>query len=177
MPYRLDRNKNGGGLLLYVREDISSKILHYDNNFESFFVELNFKKQKWLLSCSYNPHYQTIGTHLNNLQTHLDMFSSKYERVLFIGDFNCEVSDIALSSFCDDNKLKSLIKSPTCYKNPVNPKCIDLMLTNFPKSFINCCTLETGLSDFHKMTLSVLKITYNKLIPKIIKYRDFIRFS
>ena len=28
MPYRLDRNKNGGGLLLYVREDISSKILH-----------------------------------------------------------------------------------------------------------------------------------------------------
>ena len=51
------------------------------------------------------------------------------------------------------------------------------MLTNFPKSFINCCTLETGLSDFHKMTLSVLKITYNKLIPKIIKYRDFSRFS
>ena len=26
-PFRLDRNQNGGGLLLYVREDIPCKIL------------------------------------------------------------------------------------------------------------------------------------------------------
>ena len=25
-PYRLDRSKNGGGILLYIREDIPSKI-------------------------------------------------------------------------------------------------------------------------------------------------------
>ena len=27
IPYRLDRNSNGGGLLLYVREDIPCKFL------------------------------------------------------------------------------------------------------------------------------------------------------
>ena len=27
IPYRLDRNSNGGGLLLYVRDDIPSKFL------------------------------------------------------------------------------------------------------------------------------------------------------
>ena len=27
IPYRLDRNKNGGGLMIYVRDDIPSKTL------------------------------------------------------------------------------------------------------------------------------------------------------
>ena len=33
--------------------------------------------------------------------------------------------------------LTSLIKEPTCYKNPDNPSCIDLILTNKPFSFQN----------------------------------------
>ena len=27
MPYRLDRNRNGGGIIIYLREHIQSKIL------------------------------------------------------------------------------------------------------------------------------------------------------
>ena len=26
-PYRLDRNRNGGGVIIYIREDIPSKVL------------------------------------------------------------------------------------------------------------------------------------------------------
>ena len=40
-PYRFDRTSHGGGILLYIREDISSKILKFQpvqNNFESFFA-------------------------------------------------------------------------------------------------------------------------------------------
>ena len=33
--------------------------------------------------------------------------------------------------------------------------------------------METGLSDFHRMTVSVLKMHFRKLPPKIISYRDF----
>ena len=43
-PYRRDRTANGGGVLIYVREDIPSKELN-DHNFpddiEGIFVELN----------------------------------------------------------------------------------------------------------------------------------------
>ena len=35
--------------------------------------------------------------------------------------------------------------------------CIDLILTNLPKSFQHTQTIEIGLSDFHKLTLTVLK--------------------
>ena len=52
IPYRLDRNRNGGGVIIYVMEDLPSKILEKHNipqNFEGMFVELNFRKIKWLL--------------------------------------------------------------------------------------------------------------------------------
>ena len=56
-PFRLDRNAHGGGILLYVREDIPSKLLLVEENLiEGFFVEINLRnKKKWLLSYSYNP--------------------------------------------------------------------------------------------------------------------------
>ena len=37
-------------------------------------------------------------------------------------------------SFVKHN-LQNLVKDPTCYKNPSKPTCIDLILTNFAKSF------------------------------------------
>ena len=35
-------------------------------------------------------------------------------------------------------------------------------MTNMPKSFQNSQAIETGLPDFHKMYLTVLKVFYNK---------------
>ena len=46
-PFRLDRNQNGGGLLLYVREDIPCKILKEytpEEPIENFFVEIKLNR-------------------------------------------------------------------------------------------------------------------------------------
>ena len=45
-PYRLDRNVNSGGILLYIREDIPSKLLNTDLSTEGFFVEIRLRKKK-----------------------------------------------------------------------------------------------------------------------------------
>ena len=65
-PYRFDRNRNGGGIMLYIREDISSRLIEKKlrNNSECFFVEIILRKKKWLLCCSYNPHKNSISTHI-----------------------------------------------------------------------------------------------------------------
>ena len=44
--YRLDRNANGGGILLYIREDIPSTLLNSDMSIESFSIEINIRKKK-----------------------------------------------------------------------------------------------------------------------------------
>ena len=52
-PFRSDRDGNGGGILLFIREDIPSKLLPMNNDIEGFFVEINLRNQKkCLLSCS-----------------------------------------------------------------------------------------------------------------------------
>ena len=43
-------------------------------------------------------------------------------------------------------------------------------------NFQSSCAIETGLSDFHKMTVTVMKTTYEKLKLKIVNYRDYKNF-
>ena len=69
------------------------------------------------------------------------------------------------------------MKDLTCFKNPVKPSCIDLFLTNFPKSVLKSQTLETGLSDFHILMLPILKIHYKKQKPLVVTYKDYKNFS
>ena len=62
-PYRLDRKSKGGGIILYVREDIPSKLINsscIDHGEEYYLAELNLKKQKWLIVCNYNLHKTMI---------------------------------------------------------------------------------------------------------------------
>ena len=66
---------------------------------------------------------------------------------------------------------------PTCFKNASNPSCIDVMLTNHPSSFQNSLAIDTGLSDFHRMTVTVTKAYSPILRPKLVNYRDFKKFS
>ena len=66
---------------------------------------------------------------------------------------------------------------PTCFKNPINPLYIDEMLTNHPRSFQNSLSIDTGLSDFYRMTVTVMKAYSPKLRPKLVNYRYFKKFS
>ena len=64
-PYRIDRTCHGGGIMLYVRAYIPSKLLTTELlPMEDFDVEINLQKKKWLLCCSYNPNKNTIKSHI-----------------------------------------------------------------------------------------------------------------
>ena len=95
------------------------------NPFESFYVELNFRKKKWLLSCSYNPNNENIESHLNGLTRSIASLSLKYENIILLGDFNSCMDDSPMIGFCETYKLRNLVKHPTCLKNPENPSYID----------------------------------------------------
>ena len=56
-------------------------------------------------------------------------------------------------------------KNPTCFKNPAKPTYIDLIITNKPGMFQNAKTYETCLSDFHKLVVSIMKVSYKKRLP------------
>ena len=117
-----------------------------------------------------------IKTHLATLSNFLDLHSSKYEKMLILGDFNAGIDEPRMISFCETYNLTNLIKQPTCYKNPDNPTCIHLILTNFPRTFQSICVIETGLPDFHLTTLTIMRKTFKKQRPRIIDYRSLKTF-
>ena len=74
-----------------------------------------------------------------------------------------------MKAFGEIYKLRNLIKEPTSTR-------IDLILTNKPLSFKNTYLIETGLSDFHKMIVAVMKMHFPKMKPQVVshwKYKDF----
>ena len=161
-PIRQDRNKNCGGNLLYIREDKSTKVFFEILPIDGFYIEINLHNKKWwLLSCSHNPDEKgNIKNHLLALSTSLDIYSSQFDHFNILGDFNIEINNSEMKEFCVNYNLKSLIRTLTCYKNPETPSRIDLILTNFQRSFQSGCVVETGLSDFHKMAIAVIKSSF-----------------
>ena len=92
-------------------------------------------------------------------------------------DFNAEPTEHAMVEFMQTYSLRNLIKGPTCFKNPEKPSCIDLILTNRYNCFQGSYLIETGISDFHKMALTVMRTYFKKQGPKVITYRDYRNFS
>ena len=80
-------------------------------------------------------------------------------------------------NFCDLNGLRNLIVVPTCYKNFDNATSIDLILTNRLNYFQRSTVFKAGLSDFHLLTTTEFKTSFQKREPKIVKYRDYKNFD
>ena len=114
---------------------------------------------------------------MNELRIAFDIHLHNYDHILLIGDFNLEINERPMHDFCNVYNLESLSNTPTCFKNPENPSCIDLLLTNSKKFFDETAVLESGLSDFHKLVVSILKSYFKKEDSKVIYYRDYKYFD
>ena len=153
----------------YVSEKISSKSVKkvtFDESLEGFFIDINLRSKTWLLGCSYNLHRDNITSHLRNIITALDKLFTDYENVILLGDFNIEVKEKYLSNFMSVHNLKTLIKQKACFKNPENPTCRDLTLTNSSRSSQNSRVFETGLSDYQNFLNNEFKAELDNEMSK-----------
>ena len=81
-----------------------------------------------------------------------------------------------MKDFLHTHDFENLVKSPTCFKSDTQ-SCIDLILTNQSQLLMKTSTFETGISDFHALITSIMKMTYTKGNPNIKLYRDYKHFN
>ena len=146
--------------MIFVNEDIPSKLVSkhtLPDDIEGMFIEIKLRKTKWLTLGTYHPPNQPDDYFFKAVGNALDQYLKTYEKFLLLGDFNAEDTEPILSEFLEQYEAKNIMKNKICFKNPDRPTCIDLFLTNSPHSFQNTMTISTGLSDFHKMIITVLK--------------------
>ena len=83
--YRKDRTKTGGGLLLYVNENLPGKIINsykFKENSEIILFEFSVSNKKWLLLGSYRPPSQNDFSFISELNLALN-FLAQYMKTLF----------------------------------------------------------------------------------------------
>ena len=119
---------------------------------------------------------KNIRNHLYFLTKRSEIYLKHYDNVLIFGDQNSRISESYLTDFWKVTNINSLVKSPTCFENPSNPSFIELCVTNCPSCFAKTPKFKTGISDFHKTFVTVLKIHYKKQKAKIIQYTNYKQF-
>ena len=122
-----------GGVIIFIRDGLTCRELRprlLYPGLECTLLEISIRQCKWLVVVGYNPQKENIDHFLDKLGTEVDKHLCKYENLLMLGD---------------------------CFKSNENPSSIDIILTNKKHCFQNSMAIETGLSDFHKMTVTVMK--------------------
>ena len=87
---------------------------------------------------------------------------------MLVGDFNAEESEPCLSQFHIEYNAKNIAK---------NPSWIDLFITNSPLSFQDTIAVSNGVSNFQKMVITVMKMSFKKNSPIERHYRDYKYFD
>ena len=65
-----------------------------------------------------------------------------------------------MNDFRNAYNLSSLVKEPTCSKDPDNASCIDLISTNSQSQISRLLCGGEGLYDFHRVVVAIMKTTF-----------------
>ena len=107
----------------------------------------------------FDPPNQSDQYFFENIGKTLDKYSKHYDKFMLVGSFNAEESETWISKFLYEFNAKNIVKQNNCFKNTLNPSCIDLFITNSPLSFQTTIAVSNGLSDYHKMVITVMKMS------------------
>ncbi len=170
---RKDRNQNGGGVLIAVKDDIvfSEPTFLADIDGEAKWVCLEFANSKPMYLCSYYiPETSDGSTCLEQLKEALCRIHTKHKRspplIHIAGDLNLgDIDWDSMKPTCartasHHNKLIELLDEfgmqnmQTEPSRPASGKCLDLVITNMPVSVSNTATAP-GMSDHDLVTFEL----------------------
>ena len=130
--FRRDRTKGGGGVAVYIRDNIvASRKKQRGNLLESVMFDLCIDQTYSVLISAYKPPSVDNTAFTSELTLLLDEAFRTSENVICIGDLNCDIINPlhnnqqgkCLLDICDIYDLDSLITSPTPTK-PFHEYCV-----------------------------------------------------
>ena len=145
---------------------------HFSEEREIISLDFSISNKQWLLLGIYNPPSQSEALFVAHITFGLNTYSTSYENFLLLGDSNMTTENLKLQNLMDAFYLENLIKESTCFKSTV-PTTIDLIISNQKSLFMKSSAYESGLSDFHKLTTTILRKSITRGNPRNILYRDY----
>ena len=176
---RRDRNRNGGGVALFVMKSLNYELLTFDNpgEIESVSIKISLGTKPLAVTTIYRPPSANIDYH-NKMVNLMDRVVSSTSNAVFLGDFNYNVYDKGLAfskvlDICNLLQLQQLVESPTRV-TPISTSCIDLIFSNLEHKLTGVTPLS--ISD-HYMVYTVLDFKPKFRTPHVIKTRTYNNFN
>ena len=166
-PIRRDRQyNNGGGLLVYVKNNIHFKRRTdiEQRYLENIWIQVSTLNKQFLLGLFYRPPGSTVD-YWDSFENCLDVAMEQNLDLIVMGDFNQNMTakdnpnrlDRILCKF----DLKNLITEPTRITD-TSQTCIDLILTNHTSIIENTDILPPFCSDHCTVTADLTFKTYKE---------------
>ena len=91
-PFRKDRDENGGGLMIFVRNDkITRRLQGFGpKDLECVCIELTLSKKKWAIFSIYRPQSENISGFFDKLANSTDHAINTHGNVMIMGDINTQ---------------------------------------------------------------------------------------
>ncbi|XP_063915606.1 uncharacterized protein LOC135131690 [Zophobas morio] len=193
--FRSDRiNRLGGGVCIYVSDQILSEFSVTPINVNTFgidslFLKVSNKNVTFVLGCVYRPPRPVLLADDNNLFSSLSQLAFTHNKFFVFGDFN--MPDIAwplnmsqhfspssqlLIDLLVNSNLNQLVNEPTRYRLNQRPSTLDLILTSDDTSLANLNYLNPfGKSDHVtlKLDLQLCFVARSKTVTLQKRIVDF----
>lgn len=184
--FRCDRNKHGGGVLIYAIDTLPTKKLSHlsKDNIESIWIEVKLKKSSPIFLCSiYRPPakgkdlvmVERLSRYIKDCLKNLP----KNPEVFILGDLNCNFNKPnnltrILKDCLVSCNLKQFIDKDT--RTTISSSTlIDLFISN-SEHICHSSVIDMGLSD-HSFIYAIHKWKRVKIPAKVIKSRSFRNFN
>ena len=194
--YRNDRNTNGGGVAIYVKESLSEPTVKIKSD-KLELVALEFTPnhaKPFLVMCWYRPPTSGVDdASFENLRDILRKVDKEEKEMILIGDTNCDFKNNQnanakkLKTIYSEFQFTQLINKYTRVAITTNEQneqkttktLIDHFSTTSPRYILRADVLRIGMVD-HYMVYAIRKINawrLKKKKPKIIESRSLSRYN
>ena len=155
---RRDRPTFGGGVAMYIKEDIVFKRkANFDaNNIENIWIEVNTVQGKVLICNVYRPpnnidFWEHFSTNIEFVKS-----ETRVQNIVLLGDFNADFGTIngnKLIDFCLTYNLECHVTEPTRITQN-SQSCLDQIISNIP-NFVSSVVVEHPVSTNDHCTVGV----------------------
>ena len=154
--FRRDRNRHGGGIIIFVKDTLSCTILPTSTSPSMEFISLIFEfcSSKFCISAFYRPPSSDVSyfDELFDVIEKLDIVN--FSNYILLGDFNINFCNPThplysrLTNLCNSFMLTQVVTEPTHTSPTGNQSLIDLVFLSHPLQLVHChVSPPLGTSD------------------------------
>jgi hypothetical protein len=177
---RRDRNRQGGGVCMYLKSSLKYKVLHnFGTIIESLWVHISIDHKEFVIGTIYRPP-SSNNEYCEEIFNEIERLKSLYTNIVLLGDLNYDYNEFSKSNpvyqiedlFC----MNQLVEEPTP-ETLTGSSLIDIILTTVPECHSNTNVLKVSMSDHYCIQTRLKCFTSKESSHNLVTFRNYKDFD